>query len=99
MTGETAEALILRDDHGEWYVVPQALLSECRVTAQELAALRRGIVEDEAAQGYMLALTPPVFSTVGVAAVVAPRDAATGQATGRRQWTPIRIIKEWPASG
>jgi type VI secretion system secreted protein Hcp len=28
----------------------------------------------------------------------APRDAATGQASGKRQWQPIRLTKEWGAS-
>ena len=28
----------------------------------------------------------------------APRDAATGQASGKRQWQPIRITKEWGAA-
>lgn len=28
----------------------------------------------------------------------APRDVATGQASGKRQWQPIRITKEWGAS-
>jgi type VI secretion system secreted protein Hcp len=30
--------------------------------------------------------------------VIAPRDAASGQATGRRQHKPITIIKEWDAT-
>jgi len=28
----------------------------------------------------------------------APRDVATGQASGRRQWQPIRLTKEWDAA-
>jgi type VI secretion system secreted protein Hcp len=28
----------------------------------------------------------------------APRDAATGQASGKRQWQPIRLTKEWGAA-
>ena len=27
-----------------------------------------------------------------------PHDAATGQATGRRQWKPIKVLKEWGAA-
>lgn len=30
--------------------------------------------------------------------VVAPRDAASGQATGKRQHQPVRIVKEWGPS-
>lgn len=31
--------------------------------------------------------------------VVAPRDSATGMASGKRQYAPVKIIKEWgPAS-
>lgn len=30
--------------------------------------------------------------------VKAPRDAASGQATGKRQHAPIRIVKEWDAA-
>ena len=30
--------------------------------------------------------------------VVAPRDASTGQASGKRQWKPIVITKEWGLS-
>jgi type VI secretion system secreted protein Hcp len=29
---------------------------------------------------------------------LAPRDVATGQASGKRQWQPIRITKEWGAA-
>jgi type VI secretion system secreted protein Hcp len=31
-------------------------------------------------------------------AAAAPRDAATGQASGKRQWQPIRFTKEWGAA-
>ena len=31
-------------------------------------------------------------------AVTSPRDAASGQATGRRQYSPILITKEWGAA-
>ena len=27
--------------------------------------------------------------------VQSPRDIATGQASGKRQWSPVRIVKEW----
>jgi type VI secretion system secreted protein Hcp len=30
--------------------------------------------------------------------VTSPRDLATGQASGKRQWKPIRITKEWGAA-
>ncbi len=30
--------------------------------------------------------------------VESPRDQATGQASGKRQWKPIAIIKQWSAS-
>jgi type VI secretion system secreted protein Hcp len=30
--------------------------------------------------------------------IVAPRDASTGQASGKRQWKPIVVTKEWGAS-
>jgi type VI secretion system secreted protein Hcp len=30
--------------------------------------------------------------------IVSPRDAASGQASGKRQWKPIRIVKEWGAA-
>jgi hypothetical protein len=30
--------------------------------------------------------------------VKSPRDAASGQATGKRQHAPIRIVKEWESS-
>ena len=33
-----------------------------------------------------------------VSAGAAPRDAATGQASGKRQWQPVRITKEWGAA-
>ena len=29
---------------------------------------------------------------------IAPRDAASGMATGRRQYAPVRIVKEWGAA-
>lgn len=28
----------------------------------------------------------------------APRDPATGQASGKRQWRPVKIVKEWGAA-
>ena len=34
----------------------------------------------------------------GASYVVAPRDVATGMATGRRQYRPITIVKEWGAA-
>ena len=30
--------------------------------------------------------------------VVAPRDLATGMATGKRQYAPVKIVKEWGAA-
>jgi type VI secretion system secreted protein Hcp len=30
--------------------------------------------------------------------VISPRDIATGQASGKRQWKPISIVKEWGAA-
>jgi hypothetical protein len=30
--------------------------------------------------------------------VVAPRDAASGMATGKRQYAPVKIVKEWGAA-
>jgi type VI secretion system secreted protein Hcp len=30
--------------------------------------------------------------------VISPRDVATGQATGKRQHGPVRIVKEWDAN-
>lgn len=30
--------------------------------------------------------------------LTAPRDASSGQATGRRQWSPIVVTKEWGAA-
>jgi type VI secretion system secreted protein Hcp len=29
--------------------------------------------------------------------VESPRDASTGQASGKRQYSPIKIVKEWGA--
>jgi len=33
-----------------------------------------------------------------LSSAAAPRDRASGQASGKRQWQPIRITKEWGAS-
>lgn len=30
--------------------------------------------------------------------VIAPRDSASGMATGRRQYAPVKIVKEWGAA-
>jgi hypothetical protein len=30
--------------------------------------------------------------------IVSPRDSATGMATGRRQYAPVKIVKEWGAA-
>jgi hypothetical protein len=34
----------------------------------------------------------------GASYIIAPRDSATGMATGRRQYRPITIVKEWGAA-
>src|SRR4051794_39868873 len=33
-----------------------------------------------------------------LSSAVAPRDIASGQASGKRQWQPIRLTKEWGAA-
>jgi type VI secretion system secreted protein Hcp len=30
--------------------------------------------------------------------ILSPRDVATGQASGKRQWKPVKIVKEWGAA-
>jgi type VI secretion system secreted protein Hcp len=30
--------------------------------------------------------------------IKSPRDIATGQASGKRQWSPVKIVKEWGAA-
>ena len=30
--------------------------------------------------------------------IVSPRDSATGMATGRRQYAPVKFVKEWGAA-
>lgn len=34
----------------------------------------------------------------GASYVVAPRDSASGMATGKRQYAPVKIVKEWGAA-
>jgi hypothetical protein len=93
MDGETEEALLLRDDNGQYYLIPRDLLEGCRVAAQDLAQLAQQATGDEV-RGYLLDGTGPspasTFTTIGFAS--APRDVATGQASGKRQWGPVHLL-------
>jgi type VI secretion system secreted protein Hcp len=48
------------------------------------------------------AIAPAHKDTIAVLAftmeVLSPRDAVTGQATGKRQYQPVSIVKEWGAA-
>lgn len=55
------------------------------------AILDQAYSPEVSAYGLTGGVNPPV--QVGV--TIASRDVATGQATGKRQWGPITIVKEW----
>lgn len=57
--------------------------------------VRQGVFKGESLRkGFEGKITGLTFDY----SVVSPRDLATGQATGKRQHRPIRIIKPWGAS-
>ncbi|HLZ69493.1 MAG TPA: hypothetical protein VKV26_06215 [Dehalococcoidia bacterium] len=96
MGDDHVEALLLRDDRGQAYLVPRALLEQCRLSAQQFAEMEQETVSDEVG-GYLFGaagLGQAVAGTFFTLGVVSPRDAATGQASGKRQWTPVHLIQE-----
>jgi hypothetical protein len=94
MSDVAGESLILRDDSDRYYLVARELLEQCRLPPAEAAELAQQLAEVEVsgylqsgAAGVAALGLPGVLTTVGVA----PRDIATGQATGKRQWGGVRI--------
>ncbi len=101
MSTDATEVLLLRDDHGQYYVLSRELLEQNRVPEDQVAGLEQQLTGGDV-HGYLspnAAVVPGdnlslTFTTVGVGFVTpSPRDVATGQATGRRQWTPIRVAQ------
>lgn len=41
---------------------------------------------------------PEVSNSADTFTLSSPRDAASGQASGKRQWAPIKITKEWSSA-
>ena len=93
--GEKVEALVLRDDRGRYYFVSRELVEQCRVPEEQVADLEQQLSGDDV-RGY---LSGNENSTESISFnftkiefgffAQAPRDIATGQASGKRQWKPI----------
>jgi hypothetical protein len=105
MPADATEALVLRDDRGHYYIVTPELLEQARVPDEQSADLERQFGGDvhgyslQAGEGFPELGLPLTFTTVGFASVVqAPRDAASGQASGKRHLEPLSIVRLWNAS-
>jgi len=99
MSTDATEVLLLRDDHGRYYVFSREQLEQSRVPDDQVPELEQQLTDGDV-RGYLAATAPVMpgnnlsltFTTVGVGSLTpSPRDVATGQAAGRRQWTPIRV--------
>jgi len=64
-------------------------------TAQRVTAGASGFVTIEGTRGLKTGRIPFLRFEYDVKS---PRDPATGQATGKRQHSPVKIIKEWDAN-
>jgi hypothetical protein len=53
---------------------------------------------DGTADGAVLRLTCAAGAVTNASYVIAPRDVASGMATGKRQYAPVKIVKEWGAA-
>ena len=53
---------------------------------------------DGTADDAVLKLVCDAGKVTSASYVVAPRDSATGMASGKRQYAPVKIIKEWGAA-
>ncbi|MHB8576711.1 MAG: hypothetical protein ACYDCQ_15415 [Dehalococcoidia bacterium] len=53
----SARALLLRDDEGQYCLLPQATLDQCRLPAEQAAALDRELAGDDV-RGYLACASP-----------------------------------------
>jgi hypothetical protein len=53
---------------------------------------------DGTADDAVLKLVCAAGKVTNASYVVAPRDVASGMATGKRQYAPVKIVKEWGAA-
>src|SRR5262245_4871597 len=67
---------------------------------ERLAAWGQELTDGERAilQMVLVRAFGPEADVEGFAAIVSPRDAASGQATGRRVHSPLTIVKTWDAN-
>jgi len=95
--GEAIGIVVLRDGEGENYLPPCAALEQARVPACHRAALEETLVDaDVSGVGYNISGLSGIGLVEGrpfgdAYEIVSPRDAASGQATGKRQPMPIRL--------
>jgi hypothetical protein len=91
---EKVEALVLRDDQGRYDFVSRELVEQCRVPEEQVADLEQQLAGDDV-RGYLSGNENPTesisfnFTKINKIEfgffVQAPRDIATGQASGKRQ--------------
>ncbi|MFL6760148.1 hypothetical protein [Sphingomonas sp.] len=53
---------------------------------------------DGTADDAVLRLVCAVGKVTNASYVISPRDSASGMATGKRQYAPVKIVKEWGAA-
>ena len=53
---------------------------------------------DGTADGAVVKLTCAAGKVTNASYIVAPRDLSTGMATGKRQYAPVKFVKEWGAA-
>src|SRR5438067_10481771 len=53
---------------------------------------------DGKADDAVVKLTCAAGKVTGASYIVSPRDSATGMATGKRQYAPVKFVKEWGAA-
>jgi hypothetical protein len=86
------------------YEHPEAVLPvEYDLDPAQWQAVHRALVADvdegdDEVGGFQADVWGVRQNFVNLDALVSPRDAATGQASGKRSYKPIRILKEWGGS-
>jgi hypothetical protein len=74
---DATEVLLLRDDHGRYYVLSRELLEQNRVPEEQVAGLEQELTDGDV-RGYLAPTSPVVpggnlpltFTTVGVGSLV-----------------------------
>jgi hypothetical protein len=85
------DVLIVRDPSGRWYLFPREEAERWRLSDEQEAEALAQMQEAEVV-GFEAGGASP-FVAFGIESLVSPRDAASGQATGKRSHRPFVITK------